>query len=99
MNAVREHLEAALCRQIVHPVHPRVEVMWGEPHDVTGCTIRVGGFIERVPPEMVVKRVGQRNRMIEQERRDPLRNACEPDKTRHRAAFGRLFCAFTNETL
>lgn len=76
---VREHLEAALARQVQHPVHPRVEVMWGEPYDVTECSIRVGGFIERVPPEMVVKRVGQRNRMIEAERRDPLRNACEPD--------------------
>jgi hypothetical protein len=76
---MREYLEGVLGRQIVHPVHPRVEVLWGEGFDLTGCTIRVGGFMERVSPEMVVTRVGQRNRMIERERKDPLRHACEPD--------------------
>lgn len=79
MDAVRQHLEAALGRQVQHPVHPRVEVLWDQPYDLLQCTVRVGGFIEQVPPETVVKRVFQRNRMIEQEKRDPLRNACEPD--------------------
>lgn len=79
MNAVREHLEMLLSKQVTHPVHPRVEVMWGEPYDFTRCTMRVGAVIEPVAPETIATRVFQRNRMIEQEKRDPLRYACEPD--------------------
>lgn len=79
MNEVRQHLELVLGKQVRHPVHPEVEVLWDQPYDAGQCSIRVGGFIEQVAPEMVAKRVFQRNRMIEMETRDPLRNACEPD--------------------
>jgi hypothetical protein len=76
---VREHLEQNLAKQLKHPVHPRVEVLWSEPCDFTRCTMRVGAVTEEVTPETVVKRVFQRNRLIENETKDPLRWACEPD--------------------
>lgn len=81
-NAIQQHLEPLLAKQDRHPVHPLVEVLWSEPHDLAGCTIRVGGLIERVPPEVVVRRVMQRMKMIAKESRDPLRHACEPDMWR-----------------
>lgn len=79
MDAIREHLEGALGRQVFHPVHPRVEVLWSEGYDLGRCTMRVGTVTEVVTPETVVKRVFQRNRLIEQETKDPLRFACEPE--------------------
>lgn len=79
MNAVRHHLEEVLTKQVRHPVHPAVEVVWSEPYDFTRCTMKVGTLIEAVPPETISTRVFQRNRLIERETKDPLRYACEPD--------------------
>lgn len=76
---IRQHLEPKLARQTPHPVHPLVEVLWDVPYDITQITIRVGGIIEQVAPEMVTKRVMGRQAMIERERTDPLRALCEPD--------------------
>lgn len=82
-NAVRQHLEPLLAAQDRHPVHPLVEVLWSEPHDLAGCMMRLGSIIERVPPEVVVRRVMQRKHLITKERSDPLRYLCEPDEYRH----------------
>ena len=79
-NAVRQHLEPLLDKQDRHPVHPLVEVLWSEPHDLAGCMMRMGSIIERVPPEVVVRRVMQRKQLITKERSDPLRYLCEPDE-------------------
>lgn len=78
-DALREHLESIMDKQVVHPVHPRVEVLWDVPYTIAGVTMRMGGILEEVLPEVVAKRVAARNRLIEQETRDPLRYACEPD--------------------
>lgn len=81
-DAVRQRLEMDLARQLPHPVHPRVEVVWTEPWDIMRCTIRVGGIVEQVQPEMVARRVAQRNQRIAKEAKDPLRYLCEPDEYR-----------------
>lgn len=78
-DGVRQQLEVALGRQVWHPVHPRVEVVWSEAYDFTQCVMKVGAVMETVSPEMVVRRVFQRNRMIELESRDPLRHSCEAE--------------------
>lgn len=78
-DALRQHLEGVMNQQLVHPVHPRVEVLWDVPYSITSVTMRLGGILEEVSPEVVAKRVAARNRLIEQETRDPLRYACEPE--------------------
>ncbi len=78
-DALRVHLEGILQTQAVHPVHPRVEVLWDVPYTITSVTMRLGGILEEVSPEMVAKRVASRQRLIEQETKDPLRYACEPE--------------------
>lgn len=79
MNAVRQYLEPLLSAQGEHPVHPPVEVLWDEPHDLNGCLMRVGTILENVAPEAVVKRLAARKRLLFNEDRNPLRFACETD--------------------
>lgn len=81
-DAIRQHLEPKLARQTLHPVHPRVEVLWDVPYDITQITIRVGGIVEKVAPEMVTKRLSGRQALIQRETDDPLRSLCEPDEYR-----------------
>ena len=78
MDALRQHLEPILARQAKHPVHPKVEVLWDEPCSIAEVTMRLGAMVERVAPEVVVRRAGLRERLIRNEQRDPLRWACEP---------------------
>lgn len=79
MTALQEHLHRVLTLQTEHPVHPRVEVLWDQPHTITGVTMRLGGILEEVSPEVVARRVAARQKLIERETRDPLRHACEPE--------------------
>lgn len=82
MDAIRQHLEPILARQSPHVVHPRVEVMWDVPYDITQVTMRVGQTVETVPPEMVIRRVQSRERLMQREADDPFRYLCEPDEYR-----------------
>ena len=82
MDAIRQHLEPTLARQSPHVVHPRVEVMWDVPYDITQVTMRVGQTVEAVPPEMVIRRVQSRERLMKREADDPFRYLCEPDEYR-----------------
>ena len=79
---VREYLEERLARQLVHPVHPLVEVLWEQGWTEEAVWMRIGPVVEEVAPEHVADQITRRNRLITLEKTDPLRYLCEPEEYR-----------------
>lgn len=75
-------LHTQLAKQTPHPVRPRIELVPGTPVTWSEITIRTGPILEVIDPQDIVRRIAQRQRVLELERTDPLRFLCEPEEYR-----------------
>jgi hypothetical protein len=79
---LQTHVNGLLNRQTPHPVRPAIEVLWDQGFNLTQLVTRTGPLIERLSPPDLAKRIGQRERLLKQEKQDPLRFLCEPPEYR-----------------
>lgn len=81
-NELQTHVNGLLARQTPHPVRPAMEVLWDQGFNITELCVRTGPLIERLSPKELVQRIAQRERLLVNEKRDPIRYLCEPEEYR-----------------
>lgn len=69
-------------KQSPHPVHPLWKVLWDQPFTLTDIPVQAGPLVERMAPTDLIRRIGQRERLLQLEKEDPVRYLCEPPEYR-----------------